>query len=85
MATELMWKRAVRRGIESQRREPRECNFEQACDLSNWLIRNLHRELAGGEALTEEELNRRVSQHLIELAAIERRMAATWKTVQVRK
>lgn len=85
MATELLWKRAVRRGIESARREPRQCNFEEACGISNWLIRNLHRELARGETLSEEELNRRVSQHLIELAAIERRVAATWKTVQVSK
>jgi len=85
MATELLWKRAVRRGIESARVHPRRCDFEQACDLSNWVIRNLHRELSGGEVLSEAELNRRVSQHLLEIAEIERRMAATWKSVRVSK
>ena len=85
MATELLWQRAVRRGIESARREPNHCNFHEACQLSNWILRNLHTELADGESLGEAELNRRVSRHLIELEHIERGMAETWTTVRVTK
>jgi hypothetical protein len=85
MATELLWKRAVRRGIESARREPNHCDFRSACELSNWLLENLHRELSGGQPLSQAELNRRVSRHLIELEAIERRMAESWRTVWVTK
>jgi hypothetical protein len=65
MATELLWKRAVRRGIESQRRQPRECNFEQACDLSAFGIRQMHQFLAGGEEIPPAELNRRVSPRIV--------------------
>ena len=85
MATELLWKRAVRRGIESARREPNQCDFHGACQLSNWVLQNLHRELSGGQRLSEAELNRRVSRHLIELEVIERHMAETWTTIRVTK
>ncbi len=83
METELLWKRAIRRGIESQRREPRECNFEQACDLSAFVIRQMHQYLSGGEQLSPAELNRRVSLHLGELDRMERKLAATWRQVTV--
>ena len=83
MATELLWKRAVRRGIESQRREPRECNFEQACDLSAFVIGRMHEYLSGSSRLSQAELNRRVSLHLGELDRMERKLAATWRQVTV--
>ena len=83
MTKESMWKRAVRRGVESQRREPRECDFEQACELSAFVSSQLHRELANGEELSAAELNRRLSLHLSERARLERKMADSWRQVQV--
>ena len=83
MASELLWKRAVRRGIESARREPRRCNFEQACDLSNFAIACFRRVIANGESLSEQELDRRMSLRRAELEALGQRLAATWRQVMV--
>jgi hypothetical protein len=83
MATEPLWKLAIRRGIESARRQPRRCNVDQACALSAFVIERMRIRLANGENLTEEELNRRVSVYRSELARVEQRAAATRRQVMV--
>lgn len=85
MATELLWKRAVRRGIESARREPRRCNFDQACELSAVAIENLRRYVANGDNISPEEVLRRMSRYLARRARIEQRMAESWRHVLVTK
>ena len=85
MAQEPLWKRAVRRGIESARREPRNTNFEQACMLSAQAIDCTRRYLAGIDNPSEEELLRRVSVFRIEREEMERQIAATWRHVLVSK
>jgi len=83
MGKEHLWKRAVRRSIESARRHPRHCNFEQACDLSALAIDNLRRYLSAGDPISEAELDRRMSHYLARRAEMERRIAATWRSVLV--
>jgi hypothetical protein len=83
MAKEPLWKRAVRRGFDAAFREPRSCNFEQACRLSGVAIDNLRRYLAGADAPSEAELQRRINLFFNRLQELERRIAATWKQVWV--
>ena len=85
MDKEPLWKRAVRRGIESARREPRRCNFDQACELSALAIDNLRRFVANGENISAEELHRRMSRYLARRARTEQRMAESWRHVMVTK
>jgi len=85
MAQELLWKRAIRRGIEHARRSPRDTNFEQACMLSAHAIECTRQYLAGTDNPNEQELLRRVSMFRIEREEMERRIAATWRQVMVTK
>ena len=85
MEQELLWKRAVRRSMEQVRREPRTMNFDQACELSAYMIQCLRRNLAGSESPSEAELARRVSLYRIECERLERRLAKTWRKVMVTK
>ena len=83
MATELLWKRAVRRGFESLRGERLDCDFRLSCELAAMSIDMLRRNLAGSDNPSEVELNRRVSRFHIQMDQVERRMAASWRTVMV--
>jgi hypothetical protein len=83
MAKELLWKRAVRRGIEHARREPRTMNFGQTCALSAYMIECLRHHVAGGEQLSEEEINRRVALYHLDCERLERRLAESWRKVWV--
>jgi hypothetical protein len=85
MTTELLWKRAVRRGIESARRESRRCDFDDACELSAIAIDNLRRFVANDENIRDDELRRRMSRYLARRAQMEQRMAESWRQVMVTK
>ena len=83
MATEMLWKRAVRRGFESLRGERFDNDFRRACELSALSIGMLRRHLAESANLSETELDRRVSQYHIQMDRMERRLAASWRAVKV--
>jgi|GEM_PF-2617100 hypothetical protein len=83
MASELLWKRAVRRAFDSLRGERFDGDFRLACELSAMSIDMLRRYLAGSDNPSDEELDRRVSRFRIEMEQVERRMATSWRTVRV--
>ena len=85
MGQEPLWKRAIRRGMEHARREPRDTNFEQACMLSAYAIDCTRQYLAATDNPSEKELLRRVSLFRIEREEMERQIAATWRQVMVTK
>jgi hypothetical protein len=85
MVQEPLWKRAVRRGIEHARREPRDTDFDQACMLSAYAIDCTREYLSKSDNPTEQELLRRFSVYRIEREEMERQMAATWRQVVVTK
>jgi hypothetical protein len=83
--TEPLWKRAVRRGIESARREPRNCDFQLACELSAIAIDNLRYYVASDTDSPAEEVRRRMSRYLLRRAEVEQRMAVSWRHAMVAK